>query len=585
MQPRARIATRLLRRGLLVGVVYLSLLAPVAATPAVDPLLGLMAGEFALQEGQTDEAAARYAEAAKASTDPRLVERATRLALMSGDLPMARALLEHWQTLESAVPAQAQIALTLALREGNAEAARKALDVALQGPDGWKRALQAVASDSKSLLARTLVADLAQRDVIRDNLEALLAVGGLADRLELDGVLETVGTLAVERHPQQARAWLWQAEVLRKREDVAAARVAIDAALALPTLDSDLRMTAAGMLAALGDAPAAAAALAAGEQNDATWAGRAAFLARSDDKVGIAALYAELQASQPEGEAGRLYLLGQLAELMERPAEARDWYGRIPPGERADAAQLRLAVIADGLDELDTALTLLHGLQQRDSDNGQLLIDAYLLEAELLTRRGRHDQAIAAYSRGLAVFEDDATLLYARALAYERTDRIDEAEADLRLLITLDPENTEALNALGYTLADRTERYAEAHELIRMALARQPDNPAIIDSMGWVLFRMGRVEEALPHLRRAFELQRDAEIAAHLGEALWAAGKQDEARTIWRLGHEIDADNRALKRAMQAHGIEPPPAVEAVETDVATEPVPPADDGATGAAA
>jgi tetratricopeptide (TPR) repeat protein len=551
-------------RGLLVALVYLCLPAAAVATPAAspDPLLGLIAGEFALQEGQTAEAADRYAEAALASADARLVERATRLALMAGDLALARRLLGHWRTLAPEAPAQAQVALALALREADADAARAALDAALAGEDGWKPVLQAIAGDSKTLLARTLVADLAGREAIRGRLEALLAVGGLAERMELPGILENVGKLAVERHPGEARAWLWQAEVLRKREDLAAARVAIDTALALPTLDADLRMTAAGMLAALGDAAAAAATLAAGEQNDTTWAGRAAFLSRIDDRAGIEALYAELQTSQPEDKPARLYLLGQLAELLERPAEARDWYGRIPPGERADAAQLRLAVLADQEGDTAKAVAILRGLQQRDSDHGELLIDAYLLEAELLGRRQRHAEAIEAYSRGLAVFEDDATLLYARALAYERSDRIDEAEADLRLLITLDPENTEALNALGYTLADRTERFAEAHELIRMALARQPDNPAIIDSMGWVLFRMGRVEEALPHLRRAFELQRDAEIAAHLGEALWAAGKQDEARTIWRLGLEIDAGNRALKRAMQAHGVEPPAAVE-----------------------
>src|SRR5690606_19277673 len=133
-------------------------------------------------------------------------------------------------------------------------------------------------------------------------------------------------------------------------------------------------------------------------------------------------------------------------------------------------------------------------------DDGQLLIDAYLLEAQLLQRHDRYAQAVEAYSRGLAMFEDEPTLLYGRALAQERLGAIDQAEADLRLMLGLDPENADALNALGYTLADRTERFAEAFELISQALELRPDNPAIIDSMGWVLFRMGRVEEALPHL-------------------------------------------------------------------------------------
>ena len=109
------------------------------------------------------------------------------------------------------------------------------------------------------------------------------------------------------------------------------------------------------------------------------------------------------------------------------------------------------------------------------------------------------------------------------------------------------------MNALGYTLADRTDRYDEALKLIQRALELRPDTPAIIDSLGWVLHRLGRTEEALPHLRRAFELQRDAEVAAHLGEALWVHGDKDEARSIWRLGREIDPDNRALKQALEKY--------------------------------
>ena len=88
-------------------------------------------------------------------------------------------------------------------------------------------------------------------------------------------------------------------------------------------------------------------------------------------------------------------------------------------------------------------------------------------------------------------------------------------------------------------------------DLIQRALKLKPDTPAIVDSLGWVLYRMGRTEEALPHLRRAFELQRDAEVAAHLGEVLWMSGDKDEARSIWRVGRELDPDNRALKQVLE----------------------------------
>lgn len=539
------------------ALVYLSTFAAAAPPPAVEPLEALLRGEFALQEGRSDEAAGHYATAALASTDPALIERATRLALMGTDLGLVKRLLQRWLRLAPEAAAAQQIALALALREADAEAGEQALQRLLRQPDGWKLALQAMAADSTSLLVPTLLSRMLQQDGFEPSLEALLAAGGLADRLDLDGLREQVGTLAIAHHPERPQAWLWQAEVLRKQGRPDEAREAISRALEQPQIDARLRLTAAGMLGAMGESRAAAAALASGDQDESTWAGRAGFLSRVDDREGLAALFAEIQAAGAADQPERQYLLGQLAELLERRAEALVWYRSISPGERADQARLRIAVLSDAEGEHEAAIEGLRALQMSESDDGRLLIDAYLLEAQLLQRRDRLQQAIEAYGRGLAVFEDEPALLYGRALAWERLGRLDEAEADLRLMLVLDPDNADALNALGYTLADRTERFAEAYELIRKALELSPDNPAIMDSMGWVLFRMGRAEEALPHLRRAFELQRDAEVAAHLGDALWALGEEDEARSIWRLGLEIDAGHPALRRSLQQHGIEP----------------------------
>ena len=91
----------------------------------------------------------------------------------------------------------------------------------------------------------------------------------------------------------------------------------------------------------------------------------------------------------------------------------------------------------------------------------------------------------------------------------------------------------QALNALGYTLADRTERYDEALALITQALELGPDNFYILDSMGWVLYRLGRLEEAVEFLEKAREIRSDPEVAAHLGEVLWVMGDRDGARDVW----------------------------------------------------
>ena len=206
-------------------------------------------------------------------------------------------------------------------------------------------------------------------------------------------------------------------------------------------------------------------------------------------------------------------------------------------GRRAEAYEAARALQADALleDELRRA--------------------GYLLEAELRAKDKDAAGEADAYARGLAAFADDQALLYARALMWERQDDIARAEADLRRILVIAPDDVHTLNALGYTLADRTTRYREALELIDRARVAEPGNAAIIDSYGWVLFRLGKTRQALDHLRHAYALQKDADIASHLGQVLWVLGQKDEARKYFDEARKLDPENRSLQRALREVGL------------------------------
>jgi len=126
-------------------------------------------------------------------------------------------------------------------------------------------------------------------------------------------------------------------------------------------------------------------------------------------------------------------------------------------------------------------------------------------------------------------------------------NRLDILEANLRQLIKIRPDHAHAYNALGYTLADRKQRIEEAYRLIETALKLAPDDPFIQDSMGWVLHRMGRNKEGLDYLQRAFKQRPDPEIAAHLGEVLWALDQRDAARKIWAESLKAHPTNEVLQ--------------------------------------
>jgi Flp pilus assembly protein TadD len=139
-------------------------------------------------------------------------------------------------------------------------------------------------------------------------------------------------------------------------------------------------------------------------------------------------------------------------------------------------------------------------------------------------------------------------LLYARALAAEQLDRIDVLEADLRTVLEKNPNDPNALNALGYTLADRGDRLEEAKGYLDRAIELKPDDPAIMDSYGWLQYRFGNLDSALKYLRKAYELVRDPEIAAHLGEVLWESGQRQEAKKVWNNALRKDPNQDDLKK-------------------------------------
>ena len=173
------------------------------------------------------------------------------------------------------------------------------------------------------------------------------------------------------------------------------------------------------------------------------------------------------------------------------------------------------------------------------------------MESSLLIQAGYVDAASDLLDRALNKYPNETDLLFARVLLNDSRGDREASERDLRQIITMQPEDSRALNHLGYMLADQTERYEEALELIERAIAISPDDPAIIDSLGWAQFKLGNLEDALYNLRRAYAAFPDPEVAAHLGEVLWQLGEQDEARQLWQRALEQDPESEHIHDVME----------------------------------
>lgn len=265
-------------------------------------------------------------------------------------------------------------------------------------------------------------------------------------------------------------------------------------------------------------------------------------LQQGDTTTGRTQLEHLLQTEFPDKNTIHFFL-GQLDQEQRKPDAALAQYRQVTGGEQYVPARSRAAQILMQQGKPEEARALLRDTRGNTPAEKTQLV---LAESQLLREAGRHNEAYIVLDKALSAQPNDAELLYEAALTAERIAKPELLETHLKHLLTLKPEHAHALNALGYSLAERNIRLAEAHELIGRALTLAPEDPFIMDSMGWVLYRQGKLPEALLTLEKAYRIKADPEIAAHLGEVLWKLDRKDEAAKLLRDAYKAHPDNDVL---------------------------------------
>jgi tetratricopeptide (TPR) repeat protein len=240
-------------------------------------------------------------------------------------------------------------------------------------------------------------------------------------------------------------------------------------------------------------------------------------------------------------------LLAQAAELQNDYAGAERWLARVDNPQRALEVQARRASLLARQGKMKEARELIRRVPEQSPGDARAKL---LAETELLRENKMYAEAEQVMAEANKRFPDDTDLLYEQAMLNEKLDRVDEMERLLRRVIALKADHQHAYNALGYSLADRNLRLNEARDLIKKAMELSPGEPSITDSMGWVEYRLGNRDEAIRWLREAYQARPDPEIAAHLGEVLWSAGRAEEARRVFRDARSRDAQNDVLRETL-----------------------------------
>ncbi|MDM8566304.1 tetratricopeptide repeat protein [Candidatus Halobeggiatoa sp. HSG11] len=242
------------------------------------------------------------------------------------------------------------------------------------------------------------------------------------------------------------------------------------------------------------------------------------------------------------------YYLGHIAQQNNNLDKALFWYKKVKGGPAYLNTQARIALVMVEQKRLDEAVEYLRNVPVDDTEEAVSLIQ---LGAELLIERKRYEPALEMYNHALVYTPNNPDLLYMRALLYEKMGKIKDVETSLRRLLVNEPNNVNAMNALGYTLANNTNRYQEAYDLIKRAMTLGGEEYYILDSMGWILYKMNNYVESIAYLRKALAKHNDAEIAAHLGEVLWQNKEHHDAERIWYKALQDSPKNENLKKVIQ----------------------------------
>ncbi|MCK5433429.1 MAG: tetratricopeptide repeat protein [Gammaproteobacteria bacterium] len=519
-----------------------------------DILYKLLVAEIAGHREQLDISVDNYLDLARETRDPEIISRATRVAIYARNDAAAKEAAQLWTEVDPGNSDAHQVLTVMAVREGNTAKALEHLEVILKSSGREAELSQQLwmvanllSREKDKVQVKSILEELMAGH--QDDPEILFAYAQVLTRLaelpKAREVLERVLVLAPENdnaamayvavlnqqgYEDQSLTWLKKA--LRKNED-----------------NFNLRIFYARMLTDLKrfeEARSQFEILAAQDPKNSDVLFSLGLLYLQANRLDDAESYF-IRLSETKGHVDDAsYYLGRISEERADLKKAGDWYRGVSSGNNYFDAQMRIGLLLGKQNKLEEARAHLAKIKTQSDQEKDILIQA---EAEMLSEAKRYQDAMVVYDKALQD-RHDADLLYSRAMLAEKMDRLDILEKDLRTILEKDPGNSQALNALGYTLADRTDRYDEAYELIKQALEISPNDYYVLDSMGWILYRQGRLDEAIEFLNKALAERNDPEIAAHLGEVLWVKGDKKAAQAVWDTALKQTPDDDKLRKVI-----------------------------------
>ncbi|MCF7969597.1 MAG: tetratricopeptide repeat protein [Methylococcaceae bacterium] len=501
---------------------------------APDVLFLLMTAEIAGQRGQYGVALDGYLRAANKVKDPEVIKRAAKIALYLQDEAKLEQSLALWMEVEPNSLEARYLLAVAAIKSGNKSLAIESFDFVLtkDASDFDNNALvmlKGLQKQSELNLAYQVFEALSIKYPDNAKLYFVQALMDAQNKRNRQAQLKVSQVLALE--PNWIKALLLQAQLyiaqgalfeatdFLQRADKEEPRAEIKEQIAQLLMQQSRFSEAQEVLQELiAQTP---------ENNELKF--KLALIYLQIDKEKEARVILEALVGEPAYRDRSAFYLGRMDAKARRANEALLWFDIIGVEPYKYEAGVSATLILMDEQRFEDALLR---VQRMQTEYPQKKSDLVLIESEIYSQMQSYVKAFDVLTGALLGDADNHKILYARALIAEKLGKLQVLEEDLKYILEKNPDDVSALNALGYTLVDKTSRYVEAKIYLDKAIALKPNDAIIMDSYGWLLFKLNKVPEAYQYLQRAYDLEPQAEIAAHLVEVLWLMGRLEEARVV-----------------------------------------------------
>jgi tetratricopeptide (TPR) repeat protein len=501
-----------------------------------DVLFLLLTAELAGQRGRYDVAMEGYLEAAKRAHDPRLTERAAMIAMYIKDSGKTNEAVSLWLKQDPDNLAARKIAALSALRSENKQQAVEQLSALLKrDPAGFEKTLFELAGALQKEDNVPFIYDVTEAlSVIHPDQASVFFIQSLlASDMKNKGLAERKIERALQLQPDWDKALILQAQLAVLSEDYKRAEALLrSATLKYPENPKFKKMLAQVLIksAKYEEAGGVYDTLIANDARDFESQFSLGLVHLQLDRDDKAEDIFKRLLEQSEWRSRSSFYLGKIEEKHDNTENALTWFDKVTEGPfQFEAAVTAISSLAKDK-QFGRAEQRLKDLPDKFPKQKPRIV---LIQAELYSQQKQYEKAYNYLTEALKVYPDQVELLYSRALMADRMGKLAAMEADLKNILAKFPDNVEALNALGYSLADKTKRYTEAEAYLLHALRLKPDEAVILDSYGWLKYKMGNPKAALEYLQRAYDKQPENEIAAHLVEVLWVLGEKDAAKKLF----------------------------------------------------